>query len=150
MPVRATVLGTESLQRKLDALGHATRGQMLERAVVAGALLIQNAAKEGTPFRTGTLRRSIHIGGHDDLNPDGVSGKIDPPEVTADRVAVFVGTDVEYARRVEYGFEGDDVLGRTYHQPAQPYLRPAVDETRREVVQEIGEALRDLIRAAVR
>ena len=150
MPVRAQIRGAESLTRKLAALQDITRGRMLERAVVAGALLVQNAAKENAPFRTGTLRRSIHIGGHADLNPDGVAGKVNDPEVDDTSVAVFVGTDVEYARRIEYGFEGADRLGRTFHQPAQPYLRPAVDETRREVVQEIGEALRDLIRAAVR
>lgn len=150
MPVRAQIHGAESLTRKLAALQDATRGRMLERAVVAGALLVQNSAKVNAPFRTGTLRRSIHIGGHANLNPDGVAGKVSDPEIDDNSVAVFVGTDVEYARRIEYGFEGADRLGRTFHQPAQAYLRPAVDENRREVVQEIGEALRDLIRAAVR
>lgn len=150
MPVQATISGSESLERKLDALGQAMRGRMIERAVVAGALLVQNAAKGNAPFLTGTLRRSIHIGGHGELNPDGAGAGVSHPEVSDDGVAVFVGTDVAYARRIEFGFEGEDALSRTYHQAAQPYLRPAVDENRNEVRQEIADALRDLIRAALR
>lgn len=150
MPVRMQLSGSESLAQKLQALSDAARGQALERATVAGALLVQNAAKEAAPFVTGTLRRSLHIGGHADLNPDGEGGQLPDPEIRGSSVTVYVGTDVEYARRIEYGFEGPDALGRTYHQPAQPYLRPAIDENQAAVQREVGEALRDLLRAALR
>lgn len=148
MPVR--IDGSESLMRKLSALAEAAQGQMLERAMVAGALIVQNAAKEQAPFLTGTLRRSIHIGGHEELNPDGEGGNVPEPEVDGASVAVYVGTDVEYARRIEYGFNGTDSLGRQYSQAAQPYLRPAADENQAAVRTEVGEALRELIRNAVR
>lgn len=156
MPVQVRIEGSESLNRKFAALSEAARGRTLERAVTAGALIIQNAAKENAPYLTGNLRRSIHIGGHGDLAPDrgdisAVTGaKVPDPEVAQTSAAVYVGTDVEYARRVEYGFDGQDRLGRTYNQPAQPYLRPAIDDNGREVAREIGDAFRDLIRAAVR
>lgn len=35
------------------------------------------------------------------------------------------GTNLEYARRIEFGFVGKDILGRTYNQAAKPYLYPA-------------------------
>lgn len=150
MPVQMQLSGSESLSRKLQALNEATRGRALEQAMIAGALLVQNAAKEAAPWKSGTLRRSIHIGGHADLNPDAVDGQVPDPDVSGDSVTVYVGTDVEYARRIEYGFEGEDSRGRMYHQPAQPYLRPAIDENQAAVQREVGEALRDLLRAALR
>lgn len=150
----ARVLGSESLLRKLEQLGEVARGQVMERAVVAGALLVQNEAKARAPYFTGNLRRSIHIGGHGDLAGDysgvkGEVGQIPAPEVGDDNVSVYVGTNVEYAARVEFGFNDTDSLGRTFNQAAQPYMRPAIDETRDQVRQEIAEALRDLIEAAI-
>ncbi len=150
MPIGVQVNGSESLRAKLNRLEAGMRERMVERALTAGALLVQNAAKQNAPYKSGTLRRSIHIGGHEDLNPDGVGGQLPDPEVEGGSVSVYVGTDVEYARRIEFGFEGADALGRTYHQPAQPYLRPAIDENGAAVQREVGAALRDLLRAALR
>jgi hypothetical protein len=59
------------------------------------------------------------------------------------------GTNVEYARRIEYGFQGADSLGRNYSQAAQPYLRPAVDEDGRTAQREAVEALAELMRKAM-
>lgn len=154
MPITVRIEGSESLTRKLRALGDAVSGRTLERAVVAGALIIQNAAKQRAPYRTGTLRRSIHIGGRTDLATDYQKAPdvpdLDPPRVGAHDVEVYVGTNLEYARRIEYGFNGADSLGRVYNQAAQPYLRPAVDENSGAVQQEVADALLDLINAAVR
>jgi Bacteriophage HK97-gp10, putative tail-component len=124
-------------------------GRMLERSLVAGALLVQNDAKERAKWVTGNLRRSIHIGGHTDKASDwnGEGGEVTQPQVSPKRVAVVVGTNVEYARRIEYGFNGTDSRGRRYNQAAQPYLRPALDENRAAVQQEVAKALRDLIKA---
>lgn len=149
MPIGMSVSGSESLKRKLDALGEAAQGQALERALVAGALIVQNDAKRRAPYRTGTLRRSIHIGGHADLAGDFQGTPIESPQNNGNQVEVLVGTNVAYARRIEYGFSDADRLGREYNQPARPYLRPALDENAGEVSQEVSEALRDLIRAAV-
>lgn len=148
MPIRAEIRGSESLRRKLAALQASVRGPMLERAVVAGALLVVNAAKQDAPYKTGNLRRSIHVGGHGDLS-NTTGTQIEAPTVSATRVEVLAGTNVEYAGRIEYGFSGTDSLGRTYNQEAQPYLRPAVDENESAVQREVAEALRDLLRAAL-
>lgn len=152
MAVRVTVQGSESLKRKLDGLSAAVRGEKLEQALVAGALIVQNDAKRRAPFLTGNLRRSIHIGGHADLAGDfqnTTGGQIEGPEISGSRVEVLVGTNVEYAWRIEYGFTGADALGRDINQAADPYLRPAIDENEGAVKREVSEALRDLLRAVI-
>lgn len=166
MPIRIRVEGGAELARKLNALGEAVRGQMLERAVVAGALIVQNDAKRRAPYRTGNLRRSIHIGGHSDLGEmqNTTGSQIERPEVSPNHVEVYVGTNVEYARQREYGgtitpvngqwlawqdAEGAWHRARSVTQQATPYLRPALDENTTEVRTEVGEALRDLLRAAI-
>jgi HK97 gp10 family phage protein len=144
------ITGDKAMVRRLDSLGKVARGKTLERALVAGALIVQNAAKERAPYVTGNLRRSIHIGGHEDLNPDGLGDIVDRsgtrvprPEVGPHKVTVYVGTDVNYAAAVEYGSDDGKRRGK-------PYLRPAMDENKRAVQEEVAAALRDLIDAAVR
>lgn len=153
MPITVRIEGSESLALKLRALGTAVSGRTIERAVVAGALIVQNEAKRRAAYRTGTLRRSIHIGGHTDLASDyrqpPDESELERPRVGAHDVEVYVGTNLEYARRIEYGFNGADSLGRVYNQAAQPYLRPAIDENGNAVREEIAAALIELIRRAV-
>jgi hypothetical protein len=59
---------------------------------------------------------------------------------------VLVGSDVPYARRIEYGFHGADKRGRRYHQAAQPYLRPAMDQSRERAMNAIAMAASDMLR----
>ena len=119
------ITGDKQLIAKLERLSSELRGKTLERALVAGALIIQNDAKRKAPYLTGNLRRSIHIGGHDDLNPDAGNivdrsgNRVPNPVISATTVAVYVGTDVNYAAAVEFGSKT---------QRAQPYLRPALRE----------------------
>ena len=127
----ATIIGVEDVRRRLGAVARRLDGRGLLPALRAAALVAQNDAKRRAPVLTGTLRRSIHMedqGSH----------------------AVTVGTDVPYARRLEFGFVGTDSRGRTYHQSARPYLRPALDENKPEMVREFSDALRDLLRASLR
>lgn len=144
-----TISGSDALKRKFGQLTQIAQGKMLERALVAGALPIQNDAKRKAPVLTGNLRRSIHIGGHDDLNPGGQGVNREPtgrgagvpqPEISSSSAAVYVGTDVIYAAPVEFG---------TSNMGAQPYLRPAFDTQRGAAVREVGAALLDLIKAVL-
>lgn len=146
MPANFKITGDKALMKKFDNLTDAVRGKAQERALVAGALIIQNAAKQAAPVETGNLRRSIHIGGHDDLGEGGdivdrAGTRVPRPEIDRDTVAVYVGTDVVYAAAVEYGGKGTR---------AQPYLRPALDENKNAVQKEVTDAFLDLIEAAVR
>ena len=142
---RVQIFGEESLNRKFESLSATVQAKTLERTLVAGALPVQNAAKEKVHKISGNLARSIHIGGHEDLNPDkgnivDRSGEHVPrPEMGANTVAVYVGTDVNYAAPEEFGSRS---------RAAHPYLRPAADETQGEVQREVSRAWRKLVLAA--
>lgn len=163
-------LGTAAFRRDLARVSGAVAGEALATAVVAGALIVQGAAKRnlrtnasadnaaarrdgrrGT-WRTGNLARSIHVGGHAAMSELGASsgGDIGEAETSETRASVAVGTDVQYAARIEFGFAGRDRLGRTYSQSPQPFLRPAVDENEDAVMTEIRDVLADQIERAIK
>ncbi len=119
-------LDIEDFTRQLQSLEAATSGRVLKTAITAAALIVQNDAKRIAPYVTGNLRRSIHI-------------EVEQPSRFV--ANGFIGTNLDYARRVEYGFAGADVLGRIYNQPAKPYLRPAMDNNRAAVLEEFREVL---------
>lgn len=125
-----TVTGDTALERNLNRLSSKLGGRAIMPALRAAALIPRNAALGAVPRITSNLFRSIHI--------EDVKGEL----------AVAIGTDVEYARRIEFGFAGIDSRGRTYNQAAQPYLRPALDENKGAVVKEFGEAIGDMVKAA--
>lgn len=168
--MKAKVEGTRQLTAKLSKMGTDV-SKYLEPAAVAGALVLQNAAKRLAPVKAGNLRRSIHIGGHEDQAPDFSSsaenrgnGRVPDPERDDERVTVYVGTDVEYAKIQEFGgtikpktaralvFEvnGEVVTTGAVTIPAHPYMRPAYDENIAEATEEVGLALADIIRAAAK
>ena len=68
--IRVRVTADPKLARAMRKLQDpALVEKMLENALVAGALQIVNAAKIRAPYKTGNLRRSIHVGGHIDADP---------------------------------------------------------------------------------
>jgi hypothetical protein len=52
-----------------------------------------------------------------------------------------VGTSAPQARRLEYGFVGTDSLGRFYHQPPFPHVRPAIQYITPLFVRAMGRVL---------
>lgn len=118
-----------ALAERYATLASDLRGQALRDAVEAGALIVETDAKIAAPVLTGTLRRSLHT------------------EVTSSdgQAEALVGTDVPYARRLEFGFVGADRLGRHYNQAARPYLRPALDSNRARVREAITSVLATLL-----
>jgi HK97 gp10 family phage protein len=151
--MKGTVIGTKELIAKFNKLGEAARGKALENSLVAGGLLISNSAKDKAPYKTGTLKRSIHVGGHTAESSSGFTTNDEGGEYsdvggnknTQTGAEILVGTNLDYARRIEFGFSGADSLGRVFNQPAQAYLRPALDEEKENVNNEIGAALKVLI-----
>lgn len=113
--------GEQELARALKALAKSVQGQILENAVLAGCLPIQNDAVANAPYLTGTLRRSIH------------SEVIERGKTS---VVGMVGTDVEYAPFVEFG---------TSRMGARPFLRNAYDGNKNAAIKEIADALRQQI-----
>ncbi len=122
------------MSHKFDImLGKKIAEAMAKDALSAAAVVLQTAIKvelnkggPGAPSRppnpphkqTGTLGRSIQIDDSKNFGP---------------KPSVRVGTKVVYARRLEYGFAGTDRRGRTIFQAARPYMRPALDRSKKKM-----------------
>ncbi len=111
------VRGSAELRRALERLRGAERRRAQQDGLEAGARVVETYAKLAAPVDTGTLRNSIML-----------------DEVTPERA--ILGPHVDYAEHVEFG---------TSRMAAQPYLRPAVDEHEREIVDAIEAAVRGFI-----
>ena len=120
-------------------------------ALIAGGFPVSNAAKELAPYLTGNLRRSIHLGTKTkDITkpqPDsdgatirqmpadmGVIGSVANTLQKTGKAEILAGTDVEYAPVQEF-----------LH---KPYLRPALDNNRKEVEDEVKRAVKMVIKKA--
>jgi phage gpG-like protein len=139
-PPTVHVAGIPELQRKLQRLA-ADAPDLALRAVRAGAAVLGEGMERRAPTLSdeweGTIARSIH------MKPAGPT-------------AVLVGTNHGLAaifenggeitankKRVLASEEQDAVFGRTVIIPAQPFIRPAVDEDR-------GKAIAAVKRSATR
>jgi len=135
--------------------------------LVSGALLVNNDAKKKAPYKTGNLKRSLHIGlgnaqGDVQQNvtdkdtsdaapsmPRSAAFRAIADELRKEgRAVVTVGTDVDYAASQEYLWER---LGPgTHGTNTGPFLRPALDDNRARIGKEVGEATRAVIAKAVK
>lgn len=106
---------------------HITPG--VKAAVQASCKLVETAAKAMAPVDTGALRDSIRS----EVSDEGKT------------VVGYVGSDLEYAPFVEFGTgiagagsagAGPGPYNMNWHgMVAQPYLRPALDESRGPVME---------------
>jgi phage gpG-like protein len=105
-----------------------------EQAMMKGGWMIATEAsanvRKNKSVVTGNLMGSIHpqIG-----------------TVTENTVDVLIGTNLVYAKRVEYGFFGQDSLGRHYAQAPRPYLRPAFDTKKEAALAFIASEIKKTI-----
>lgn len=85
----------------------------LRDAINETALDVETLAKQRAPVKTGNLRRSLHTA------------------PAAEELRATVGTNVEYARFVEYG---------TSRMGPRPYLTPALESNRPRFVDRLARA----------
>lgn len=128
--MKVEVIGVDALMAKLSAVD-------LEEALNDSCLLVENTAKENCPVDSGQLRNSITS------NVRGETGE--------------VGTNVEYAPYVEYGtgvfnpgrltpWSYQDASGKwhtTTGQKPQPFLVPALDSNRDEILNIFKEKVKE-------
>lgn len=119
MATTPKVKGLASLGRKLKRLK--VKPKDVETALRLGGQLIVNQAKINAPFLSGQLRRDLRVW----------------TKVSGSEVEARAGTNLDYARRQEFGFVGADKLGRRYNQAARPYMRPAAKSKRAAALKEI-------------
>ena len=110
-------------------------------AVKKGCFMVEGDAKYFCPVDTGRLRASISSNwqgsgmargkvGSQATSDDGVG----QPDNKSMQLMGVVGTNVEYAARIEYGFlNKTDKRGRTFFQPATPYLRTALHKNEKKI-----------------
>jgi len=125
--------GDDTVKTALKSIQRALAGSLVD-IVRVGAMPIENEAKTLAPVKTGTLRRSIH------------TEVIDSSSTSA---TARTGTDVVYARRLEFGFVGRDSLGRLYNQAPRPYLRPAFDTKKAQAIADMKAIWRETVQDAL-
>jgi HK97 gp10 family phage protein len=138
---RIEINGLEDLLNKFATM-EGQLDKVLEQATAAGAAVVVREAginsrkggqggvrvRDDFPMKqTGNLMRSITV-----IRKKGTPG----------RVEMQVGSAMDYALRLEYGFNDVDKKGRRYHQRPRPYLRPALDEHQDEIQEEFEKAVR--------
>lgn len=137
------MIRVEGIEEVLLELDKVINADNLEQAVGKGCAVVERAAKKKAPKDTGELRRSI-------------TSKV---ESSGEEIKGTVYTPLEYAPYVEYGTGlyaenggrkdvpwayKDEKTGEliwTAGQHPQPYMRPALNENRDNVVNAIKGAL---------
>ena len=114
-------------------------------ALVAGGFPVTNEAKELAAYLTGNMRRSIHLGTktRDITKPQATDGAPQIADMSvvqavaialekAGKAKILAGTDVEYAPVQEFLHKA--------------FLRPALDNNRQEVQDEVKRAVAMVIK----
>ena len=134
----AYIVGLDELNRILDKIAE---GDGIKKAINDACLLVEREAKLKCPSKTGELRSSIAAEAHD------FEGQVGTPLQYG--VYVEYGTGLFAAKgngRKEVPWHYQDAKGQwhsTSGQPPQPFLIPAFNENRKEIIEMIKEGLLD-------
>lgn len=120
--------GVDDLQAKIQRLEIDTQGRYLREATAAGAELVRDVASQLAP-----------------RSEDGSHGR-EPGFLSRNIEAEVQWTRTQDKAEVHVGMHRDAWYGwlqetGTIHQPAQPFLRPALDNTKDDVIDEIRDVL---------
>lgn len=135
--------GGKQLEEALRALPEAMRGEVLQQSLVAGADPVRADAATRARLRRGPRRRPETVALADSI-------KIFLGEKDDVHAIVDVGSRKPTAHLVELGHRevvGDQTIGEV---PAYPFLRPAFDENKEEVLKRIGDVMRKEIETTFR
>lgn len=136
----ATIKGLGELLDQLDKLASVEADKEFEQGLARGAAVAVRRAKQLVPVKSGDLRDNLHVGGYTKLTPGyravGAYGALKGPMGRGKSLGVLVGSKLPYARRVEEG---------TRFARPHPYLRPAVDQSEREIAAECDAAIQAII-----
>lgn len=126
----------EKVTKALKALPTAIQEKVVAGATRAGAVVVKKEAKRLAPVDTGTLRMSIDVAKakKKDTKENHVKFYVVPKSKITKKIKAMadgkssvlrINASIHYPFMVEYG---------TSKMKAQPFLRPAVDNTKEEVV----------------
>jgi HK97 gp10 family phage protein len=138
--IEIKVRGLAEIQRALEELGTQAANRVARSALNRAATPVVRRAKElaptpgdsGDPYATGGLKKAI-------------TKRLKRQRRGSDKQAVVIGLEKPRSRIahfLEFGVPG--------HQRAEPYLRPALDETHGQVLQVMQDAMRAGIEREIR
>ncbi|URJ84950.1 HK97 gp10 family phage protein [Pasteurella multocida] len=147
--VTVKIKGLKQLQQAMDSLGRKTSNRIAVKAMRKGGAIVRDKARQNAPVlkenvshrRAGTLRKAISTrtkvsrGGktHTYIWVKGLSIKqVLKFKDKTGKAGAYNPKDPFYWRFVEFG---------TSKMPAQPFLRPAFEQTKRQATKEIIETL---------
>ena len=130
--------GIDEVIEKLDGL--LDMGQ-LKQAMGRACALVERSAKQKAPKGTGELRRSITSKVEED---DGIKGVVFTPLEYAPYVEYGTGLFAENGGRTDVPWNYQDDEGEwhtTSGQHPQPYMRPALNENREDIIKILKEGI---------
>lgn len=132
----------EGLEEVLEALKKVEDVEKVESALGRACAVVERAAKEKAPKGTGELRRSITS--KVEADGDSLKGVIYTPLFYAPYVEFGTGLFAEEGGRADVPWHYQDDKGEwhsTSGQHPQPFLRPALNESREQIIRILKEAL---------
>lgn len=132
----------KGLNELLDSLEDLADIDKFENALGKACAIVERAAKQKAPKGTGELRRSITS--KIEKNGDEIQGVVFTPLEYAPYVEYGTGLFAEEGGRRDVPWNYQDDKGewhRTSGQKPQPYMRPALDENREQILRILKEGL---------
>lgn len=132
----------EGLDEVLDSLDSLADTSKLEAALERSCMLVERTAKQKAPKGNGELRRSITS--KVDTDGDNVEGVVYTPLEYAPYVEYGTGLFAEEGGRLDVPWNYRDDEGNwhsTSGMKPQPYMRPALNEHREEILRLIKEGI---------
>lgn len=135
------MIGADNIIKQLTDIAN---NENITQAINDSCLLVEHSAKQKAPKGNGELRRSI-TSRVESSNESEIQGIIYTPLFYAPYVEYGTGLFAENGNgRKEVPWSYKDAKGEwhsTSGQPPSPYLRPALEENREQIVEQIKEAL---------
>lgn len=114
--------------------------QVIEDTLEAIGAQMVTESQDLCPVVTSNLSNSINYATNETTSEVKMPTTGEPLEIAA-KGHVKVGSNVVYAARVEFGFSGQDSLGRTYNQPGTPFLRGALASNKKKILKIVEMAV---------
>ena len=132
----------DGLDEILNSLESLADGAKFEAALGKACALVERSAKQNAPKDTGALRRSITS--KVEKNGDEIRGVVYTPLEYAPYVEYGTGLFAEGGGRLDVPWNYQDDKGdwhSTSGQKPQPFMRPALDDNRAQILRILKEGL---------
>lgn len=127
--------GIEEIEKSIDKI---TNPKQVEKALQRACAIVERSAKQNAPKGNGELRRSITS------RVDNLEGVVFTPLEYAPYVEYGTGLFAEEGGRTDVPWSYQDDEGEwhsTSGMPPSPYMRPALNQNREQILRIIKEAL---------